>query len=81
VVHGVEEFNVSDSLNVVIKPDSSVITIMRNRDVKFNGTINAGNFEITGKDFTLKYDSFFISLNHIDSIRFYVTEKTGPEEG
>jgi hypothetical protein len=77
VVHGVEEFNVSDSLNVVIKPDSSVITIMRNRDVKFNGTINAGNFEITGKDFTLKYDSFFISLNHIDSIRFYVTEKNG----
>ena len=77
VVHGVEEFNVSDSLNVIIKPDSAVIKFLRNRDIKFNGTINAGNFEITGKDFTLKYDSFFISLNHIDSIRFYVTEKNG----
>lgn len=77
VVHGVEEFNVSDSLNVVIKPDSAVIKFLRNRDIKFNGTINAGNFEITGKDFTLKYDSFFINLNHIDSIRFYVTEKNG----
>ena len=76
-VHGVEEFNVSDSLNVIIKPDSSVITFLQNRDIKFNGTINAGNFEITGKNFTLKYDSFFISLNHIDSIRFYITEKDG----
>lgn len=76
-VYGVEEFNVSDSLNVVIKPDSSRITFLQNRDIKFNGTINAGNFEISGRDFTLKYDSFFINMNHIDSIRFYVTEKNG----
>jgi hypothetical protein len=73
-VRGVEEFKVSDSLNVLIKPDSSVITIQQNRDIKFNGRITAGNFEINGRDFLLKYDSFFISLNQIDSIRFYVTE-------
>jgi hypothetical protein len=73
-VRGVEEFKVSDSLNVIIKPDSSVITVLQNRDIKFNGKITAGNFEINGKDFMLKYDSFFINLNHIDSIRFYVTE-------
>ncbi|MBS1950593.1 MAG: hypothetical protein JST37_06255 [Bacteroidetes bacterium] len=77
VVHGVDEFKISDSLNVVVKPDSSSITFLHNRDVKFKGTINAGNFEITGKDFMLKYDSFFVNLNHIDSIRFYVTEKNG----
>ncbi|MEJ0031300.1 MAG: hypothetical protein WDO15_13390 [Bacteroidota bacterium] len=69
-VRGVEEFKISDSLNVVIKPDSSVITLLQNRDIKFNGKITAGNFEINGKDFMLKYDSFFINLNHIDSIRF-----------
>ncbi len=76
-VYGVEEFNVSDSLNVIIKPDSSRITFLENRDIKFNGTITAGNFEISGKDFTLKYDSFFINMNHIDSIRFYITDKNG----
>lgn len=75
VVRGVEEFNVSDSLNVTITPDSSMITLLQNRDMKFDGTVTAGNFEISGKGFTLKYDSFFISLNHIDSINFYVTEK------
>ncbi len=75
VVRGVEEFNLSDSLNVVIRPDSSIITLLQNRDIKFNGTITAGNFEITGKDFTLKYDSFFISLKKIDSINFYSYER------
>jgi len=74
IVRGVEEFKVSDSLNVRIEPDSSVITILQNRDIQFDGTINAGNFEIAGKGFTLKYDSFFISLAHIDSINFFVTE-------
>jgi hypothetical protein len=73
-VRGVEEFNVSDSLHVRIKPDSSIITLLQNRDMKFDGTITAGNFEISGKGFTLKYDSFFISLTRIDSINFYVTE-------
>lgn len=77
IVHGVDEFKISDSLNVVVKPDSSVITFLHNRDLKFRGTINAGNFEITGRDFTLKYDSFFVDLKRIDSIRFYVTEKDG----
>jgi hypothetical protein len=74
-VRGVDEFRVSDSLNVRIVPDSSVITLLQNRDIKFNGTIKAGNFEISGKGFTLKYDSFYISLTHIDSINFFVTEK------
>jgi hypothetical protein len=75
VIRGVEEFQVSDSLNVLIEPDSAIITLLRNRDIKFNGTITAGNFEITGKDFTLKYDSFFIDMQHIDSINFYAMEK------
>jgi hypothetical protein len=74
-VRGVEEFKVSDSLNVRIEPDSSVITLLQNRDIQFNGTINAGNFEISGKGFTLKYDSFYIALTHIDSINFFVMEK------
>lgn len=74
-VRGVEEFDLSDSLNVHIVPDSSIITILQNRDIQFDGTVSAGNFEISGKGFTLKYDSFFISLSHIDSINFFVTEK------
>ncbi len=73
-VRGVEEFHVSDSLNVRIKPDSSIITLLQNRDIKFNGMVDAGNFKIMGKGFTLRYDSFLIDLTHIDSVNFFVIE-------
>lgn len=74
-IRGVESFNVSDSLNCTIFPDSSTIVLLQNRDLKFDGRISAGNFEIVGKEFTLKYDSFFINMKQIDSIGFFVTEK------
>jgi hypothetical protein len=75
IVRGVEELTVSDSLNFHIFPDSSIITLLQSRGIKFNGKITAGNFEITGKNFTFNYDSFLIDLNYIDSIRFFVMEK------
>lgn len=71
-VRGVEQFKVSDSLNVIIEPDSSEITFLQDRDFSFNGKVRAGNFEYVGRDFTFKYDSFLIYLNEIDSIQFYV---------
>lgn len=75
IVRGVEQFNISDSLNLRIRPDSAIVTLGRNRDMKFSGRITAGNFEINGKDFDMNYDSFSIRLSHIDSIRFLVQEK------
>ena len=74
-VRGVERFKVSDSLNVIIEPDSSEITIMKNRDIKFNGKILAGNFEYVGEEFYFNYDSFLISMNKIYSIQFYVQDE------
>ena len=74
-IRGVEYFKVSDSLQVFIVPDSSEITLLKGRDLRFNGTVSSGNFEYIGHDFTFRYDSFQISLNQIDSIRFYVQEQ------
>ncbi|QSE97963.1 hypothetical protein [Fulvivirga lutea] len=74
-VRGVEVFKLSDSLNVIIQPDSSEITFLKDRDFTFNGKVSAGNFEYIGRDFTFKYDSFLIYLNEIDSIRFYVRDE------
>ena len=76
-IRGVEEFVLSDSLQVEIKPDSSEIKILKGRDIEFSGRLNAGTFEIIGKDFRLRYDSFLINLKQIDSIRFYMFEKDG----
>lgn len=74
-VRGVESFKISDSLNVVIEPDSSEIKFLKNRDFIFNGKVFAGNFEYLGKDFIFKYDSFLIHLNTIDSIQFFVKQE------
>jgi len=74
-IRGVEQFKVSDSLNVTIEPDSSEITLLQNRDFSFNGKVRAGNFEYIGRQFTFKYDSFLIYLNEIDSIQFYVNKE------
>ncbi|MEO0553428.1 MAG: hypothetical protein AAF149_09535 [Bacteroidota bacterium] len=80
-VRGVESFKISDSLNVTIEPDSSEITLMKNRDFKFDGKVYAGNFEYIGHDFTFKYDSFLIYLNQIDSIEFFVKEENSRGTG
>lgn len=74
LVRGVDEFKVSDSLNVRIQPDSGIIKLLKNRNFEFDGTISAGNFEISGKGFRMNYDSFAIKLSLIDSINFYITE-------
>jgi hypothetical protein len=74
-VRGVEEVKVSDSLNLFIKPDSSTLDIGMDRDMNFSGKVTAGNFEINGKDFRFKYDSFIIDLTQIDSIRFLIEER------
>lgn len=74
-VRGIERFFISRSLNVYILPEQSSISLLRNRDFKFNGTLYAGNFEFVGRDFTFRYDSFLVDLQQIDSIRFYVETK------
>ncbi|UII28449.1 hypothetical protein LVD15_08465 [Fulvivirga maritima] len=74
-VRGVESFKVSDSLNVIIEPDSSEITLMEDRDIMFNGKISAGNFEYIGEDFYFEYDSFLINMGKIFSIQFYVQDE------
>ncbi|MFZ9981196.1 MAG: hypothetical protein ACO3FI_04095 [Cyclobacteriaceae bacterium] len=74
-VRGVDEFRISDSLNLKIKPDSAMVIIKKNRDMRISGRITAGNFEIKGKNFDFKYDSFYIVLDKIDSIGFLIEEK------
>jgi hypothetical protein len=71
-VRGIEQFYISRLLDVYIYPTDNSITLLRNRDFKFDGQLFAGNFELVGRDFTFRYDSFLIELNQIDSIRFYI---------
>ena len=76
-LRGIPEFYISRELEAYIRPRNQEITLLKNRDFKFNGELNVGNFEFVGEEFTFKYDSFLVELVSIDSIRFYV-EVVGP---
>jgi hypothetical protein len=77
-IRGIKKFYISQVLDVYILPDSDEITVLNNRDLKFDGRLFAGNFEFVGRDFLFKYDSFYVDLTNIDSIRFYIDDpKTG----
>ena len=76
-IQGIEKFTITDLLNVSIKPDDNKVTLLGNRDFRFNGTLYSGNFEFVGKDFTFSYDSFKVDLPQIDSISFLLADKQG----
>ena len=76
-IQGIEDFTISDLLNVSIKPDNNKVTLLGNRDFRFNGTLFSGNFEFVGKDFTFSYDSFKVDLPQIDSISFLLADEKG----
>ncbi len=77
VVRGIDQFHISDQLNVYIKPSNKEVTLLGNRNFRFDGTLYSGNFEFVGKNFTFNYDSFLVNLPQIDSISFYLADEKG----
>lgn len=75
-INGVEKFYLAKVLDVSVEADSNQITIMKNRDIKFNGRLAAGNFDYVGHDFVFRYDSFMVEMQQIDGIELYVLEET-----
>ena len=75
-VYGVDKFYLSKELDVSVTPDSSRISLLPDLNIKFNGTLAAGNFDYKGRDFIFRYDSFLVEMNQIDAIDLYVQEET-----
>ena len=70
-IKGVNKINLSDSQEVFIYPSRKEITVKKNRDFDFNGTVQAGRFDIMGSNFSFKYDEFKIDMPIVDSLRIY----------
>ncbi|MDR1005580.1 MAG: hypothetical protein LBL74_01775 [Bacteroidales bacterium] len=71
-VHGVKNFSLSDTHNIVVSPYNGDIIITKNRNIDFNGRITAGRFILQGNGCKFSYDNFALSLPAIDSLKFYV---------
>jgi hypothetical protein len=75
-VFGVTGFLLSDSQKVSVYPYKKQLTIGKNRDINFDGVVEAGLFTVFGHNFSFSYDTFKIRLQKIDSIKISVeTEK------
>ena len=69
LVRGVDRFNFSDdSATVFVRPDSAIIRIQKNRNIKFRGTVVASVMRFKGREFTFDYDGFYVDMAKIDSI-------------
>jgi len=71
-MEGVRMILLSDTHKVHIVPDNQQIIVKYDRNIEFNGYVRAGLFEFFGKDFKFDYQTFKITMNNIDSLRFWV---------
>ncbi len=72
LVNGVRGVLLSDSQKVAIYPYNRQLTIGKNRDISFDGVVEAGLFTVFGHKFSFSYDTFKIRLQKIDSIKISV---------
>jgi hypothetical protein len=77
-INGVQNVFLSDSQMVSIHPYNQQIVLGRNRDIMFDGVVQAGLFTIFGHNFSFSYDTFKIRLQKIDSIKIAV--ETGEKD-
>jgi hypothetical protein len=71
-INGIPNIILSDSHQVILFPKDGTITMEKNRDFNFSGTIKAGRLEFYGNNFSFDYDSFKIEMPNVDSTRFIV---------
>ena len=71
-VNGVTGILLSDSQKVAIYPYNKQLIIGKNRNLSFDGVVEAGLFTVFGHKFSFIYDTFMIKLQKIDSIKISV---------
>ncbi len=73
---GVRKFVVSDTHQVAIYPKGGNVVVKKNRNIVFNGLINAGRFLMYVSDAVFDYTEFKLVLPKVDSMMFYVKSFT-----
>jgi len=68
-INGVPRVILSNTQRVAIYPYSNKLVLGRNRDIEFDGVVQAGLFTVFGHEFSFSYDTFKIRLQKIDSIK------------
>ncbi len=76
LIRGVREVFLSNLQNVYIYPKGDEITLKKDRDFMFSGTVKAGLFDYYARECSFEYDSFRLNLPTIDSLGIKVKSFT-----
>jgi len=68
---GVEKLMISETRNIFVEPSDQQVLFMKNRDMLFNGKLNAGMFDMYGQNLFFSYDKYTIALPKVDSTSMY----------
>lgn len=71
-IYGVQQFELSDSQQVAVRPKGDHLTVLENRDLLFSGDVYAGLFYFYVNDAVFNFNDFEINMPAIDSIKFKV---------
>ena len=71
-VRGVRKIFLTPDLKNAISPEEGNVTLLKNKDMKFNGAVHSGGFKYVGREFDFSYSDFLINMPTIDSIRIEV---------
>ena len=69
LLRGIGRFKLSEAQDVNIIPEKGLLSIGRNRNFEFDGTIQAGKFELEGTDFEFDYEAFKLEVKRAESLR------------
>lgn len=72
---GVDKFTISDKRNIYVEPSDNRVVMLKNRDMEFNGKLNAGMFDMFGDHLFFSYDEYKIKLPKLDSTSMYLAGK------
>ena len=71
-ITGIPVIFLSDSQNVRLIPTENRIVMKRNRSFLFDGLVDAGLFQFSGKNFFFDYNDFKIEMQKIDSLKISI---------
>ena len=80
-ISGIPIIFLSDSQNVRLIPTENRIIMKRNRSFQFDGIVDAGLFQFSGKNFFFDYDDFKIDMQRIDSLKISIFTNTYNQYG
>lgn len=71
---GVKPIEFSKPKRTAVEPTGEMVVITGDRDFDFDGGINAGFSQMQGKDFHFKYQPYYIKMDSVRYLDFFIPE-------